>query len=145
MGRYLKNTEIKSAGYALRVPMGTGSIGPSSPVTGQIRFNQDNMSVEFYLTNSWKQIARVGSVEVKISTFDGDGATLIFGPMEQAVSFANEIMVFIGGVYQLPGINYTVNGTTSITFTSAPPAPTAPGSNTNKIVVIHNLNSTAAV
>jgi hypothetical protein len=64
--------------------------------------------------------------------------------MEQAVESSDEIMVFIGGVYQMPDINYTVSATT-ITFTSPPPAPTAPGSNTNKIVVIHNLNSTAAV
>ena len=145
MGRYLKNTEFKSAGYALRVPMGTSAIGPSSPVNGQIRFNQDSMAVEFYLTNSWKQIARVGNVGIKVSTFEGDGTAQTFGPMEQPVSLANEILVFIGGVHQIPEINYTVNGTASITFTSAPPAPTSPGSNTNKIVVIHNLNSTAAV
>lgn len=145
MGRYLKNTEFKTAGHALRMPVGTGAVGPSSPVTGQLRFNQDNMSVEFYLSNSWKQIARVGTVEVKISTFEGDGTTQTFGPMEQVVTLASEVLVFIGGVYQLPTVNYTVNGTTSISFTSPPPAPTAPGSNTNKIVVIHNLNSTAAV
>lgn len=145
MGRYLKNVELKSAGHALRVPVGSSSIGPSSPVTGQIRFNQDTMAVEFYLTDSWKQIARIGTVEIVISTFEGDGTTQSFSPMEQIVSNPSDIMVFIGGVYQIPNINYTVNGNTTISFTSPPPAPTSPGSNTNKIVVIHNLNSTAAV
>ena len=145
MGRYLKNVEVKSAGHALRVPLGSGSIGPSSPVTGQIRFNQDTLAVEFYLVNSWKQIARIGNVDVKVSTFEGDGLEQDFGPMQQVVTNETEVLVFIGGVYQIPEINYTTNGTTTISFTSPPPAPTAPGSNTNKIVVIHNLNSTAAV
>jgi hypothetical protein len=61
--------------------------------------------------------------------------------MSKAESDENAILVQIGGVYQQPNINYTVNGTTSITFTSPPPAP---GVNPNKIVVIHNLNSTDA-
>ena len=62
--------------------------------------------------------------------------------MQQAESDPSAIAVFIGGVYQQPNSNYTVNGTTSITFTSPPPAP---GVNPNQIVIIHNINSTDAV
>lgn len=145
MGRYLKNAELKSAGHALKIPIGTSAIGPSSPVTGQIRFNLDTSAIEFYLINAWRQIAKIGNVSVVLSEFDGDGTTTSFSPMAQTVSGATDVMVFIGGVYQIPNINYTVNGTNTITFTSPPPAPTTPGSNTNKIVVVHNLNSTEAV
>ena len=145
MGRYLKNAEVKSAGHAIRVPVGTSAIGPTMPVTGQLRFNLDNDTLEFYLSNAWKQIARIGNVGVNLSQFEGDGVEVAFAPMEQIVATASDILVFIGGVYQIPDINYTVNGTNSISFASPPPAPTAPGSNTNKIVIVHNLNSTAAI
>ena len=60
--------------------------------------------------------------------------------MSQSESDATAIAVFIGGVYQIPTTNYTVSGTT-ITFTSAPPAPSLPNS-PNTIIVIHNINST---
>jgi hypothetical protein len=59
--------------------------------------------------------------------------------MAQTELDASAVAVFIGGVYQQPNVNYTVNGTTTITFTSPPPAP---GVNLNQIVIIHNINST---
>lgn len=59
---------------------------------------------------------------------------------KQSESDPTSIAVFIGGVYQQPTTNYTVSGTT-ISFTSAPPAP---GINPNRITIIHNLNSTNA-
>jgi hypothetical protein len=34
---------------------------------------------------------------------------------------AQQIIVFVGSVYQIPVTNYTVNGGFDITFTSAPP------------------------
>jgi hypothetical protein len=72
-----------------------------------------------------------------IDPFIGDGLTQTF-TMSQSETDAKDVAVFIGGVYQQPTINYTVNGL-GITFTSAPPAP---GVNPNTIIVIHNLNST---
>jgi hypothetical protein len=119
MGRYLKNTQLEGGSYAIQLPIGSNSVGPDVPVDGQFRYNSSNSRIEFFIAGSWKQVFTMSQTEVD----------------------ANAILVQIGGVYQQPNVNYTVNGTTSITFTGPPPAP---GINPNKIVVVHNLNSTDA-
>jgi hypothetical protein len=140
MGRYLKNTQLLGGSYAIQLPLGSNSLGPDQPQSGQIRFNTSNSRVELFYNGQWNQIAKIGSVNIVVDEFTGDNTITTF-TMSQAESDANAILVQIGGVYQQPNINYTVNGTTSITFTSPPPAP---GVNPNKIVVVHNLNSTDA-
>jgi hypothetical protein len=141
MGRYLKNTQLRGGSYAVQLPIGTSSLGPDSPVDGQIRYNQTNSKVELFIDGAWNQVAKIGTVNINVDEFTGDNLQTQF-TMSQAESDANAILVQIGGVYQQPNVNYTVNGTTTITFTSPPPAP---GVNPNKIVVVHNLNSTNAV
>lgn len=140
MGRYLKNTQLEGGSYSVQLPMGSNSVGPDSPVNGLIRFNQSNFKIEFYYNNTWNQVAKIGSVALVVSSFVGDGVTQVFGPMSKSETDPNAIAVFVGGVYQRPTDNYTVSGTT-ITFTSAPPAP---GISPNEITIIHNLNSTDA-
>jgi hypothetical protein len=141
MGRYLKNTQINSGSYAIQLPVGTSSLGPDSPVSGQIRFNATNSKIEFFYNNQWNQIAKIGTVQLVVDSFTGDGLTTTFA-MTQVESDPTAIAVFIGGVYQQPTTNYTVDGSYTITFTSPPPAP---GVNPNQIVIIHNINSTNAV
>ena len=141
MGRYLKNTQLLGGSYAIQMPLGSNSLGPDSPVDGQMRFNTSNLRLEMFFSGVWNQVAKIGSVNITVDEFTGDGVQTQF-TMSQAESSANAVLVSIGGVYQQPSINYTVNGTTTITFTSPPPAP---GINPNKIVVVHNLNSTDAV
>lgn len=140
MGRYLKNTQLLGGSYAVQLPLGSSSVGPDVPQNGQIRFNTTNSKVELYFAGVWNQVAKIGSVQINVDEFTGDAVQTVF-TMTQVESDANAVLVQIGGVYQQPNINYTVNGTTSITFTSPPPAP---GINPNKIVVVHNLNSTNA-
>jgi hypothetical protein len=140
MGRYLKNTQLEGGSYAVQLPLGSSSVGPDVPVNGQIRFNQSNTRVELFYNSVWNTIAKVGTVAIVVDEFTGDGIITTF-TMSQAESSDSAILVSIGGVYQQPTTNYTTNGTTTITFTSPPPAP---GVNPNKIVVVHNLNSTNA-
>lgn len=140
MGRYLKNTQLEGGSYAIQLPLGSNSIGPDVPVNGQIRFNTSNNRVELFFGSVWNQVAKIGTVSIVVDEFTGDGITTTF-TMSQAESSDNAVLVSIGGVYQQPTTNYTTNGTTTITFTSPPPAP---GVNPNKIVVVHNLNSTDA-
>jgi hypothetical protein len=140
MGRYLKNTQLEGGSYAVQLPLGSNSIGPDVPVNGQIRFNTSNNKVELFFAGVWNQVAKIGAVSIVVDEFTGDGVTSTF-TMSQAESSGAAILVSIGGVYQQPTINYTVDGSTTITFTSPPPAP---GVNPNKIVVVHNLNSTDA-
>jgi len=140
MGRYLKNTQLEGGSYAVQLPLVSTSVGPDVPVDGQIRFNLSNTKVELFYNGVWNQIAKVGTVAIVVDEFTGDGITTTF-TMSQAESSASAILVSIGGVYQQPTTNYTIDGSTTITFTSPPPAP---GVNPNKIVVVHNLNSTNA-
>lgn len=139
MGRYLKNSDLRTGSYAIQIPVGSSSVGPDAPQNGQMRFNQTNTRVEMFYNGYWNQVAKIGSVSIIVDEFSGDGSTLAF-TMSQSESVDSAILVSIGGVYQQPTTNYTVSGTT-ITFTSPPPAP---GINPNKIVVVHNLNSTNA-
>ena len=140
MGRYLKNTQLEGGSYAVQLPLGSSSVGPDVPVNGQIRFNQSNTRVELFYNSVWNTIAKVGTVAIVVDEFTGDGVLTAF-TMSQAESSDSAILVSIGGVYQQPTTNYTTDGTTTITFTSPPPAP---GVNPNNIVVVHNLNSTNA-
>jgi len=138
MGKLLKNPDISPGSLAARLPIATTSIG-DTPVNGLIRFNTTNNKVEFYYNSTWNQVAKIGSVSLVIDDLVGDGTTTAF-TMAQSETSADSIAVFVGGVYQTPTTNYSVTGTT-ITFTSAPPAP---GINPNRITIIHNLNSTDA-
>lgn len=139
MGRYLKNTQIRGGAYAVQLPIGSSTLGPSFPVDGQIRFNQTFSKVELFYNGAWNTIAKVGTVNIVVDEFTGDGISTNF-TMSQSETSDSAVLVSIGGVYQQPSIAYTVSGTT-IAFTSPPPAP---GVNPNKIVVVHNLNSTNA-
>ena len=140
MARFLKNAQIRSAGYAIQLPLGTNSLGPDSPVAGQLRFNQSTNRIEFYYNNTWNKVAKVGSVDIVVDDFVGDGILQSF-TMSQAETNAESVIVTVGGVYQFPITNYTVSGTT-ISFTSPPPAPSV--TSPNRINIIHNMNSTDA-
>ena len=136
MGHFLKNPDLAPGALGAKLPIGSNTLS-DAPVTGLIRFNSSNNRIEFYYNGAWNQVAKIGSVQLAVDNFSGDGSTTAF-TMTQAESDPTAVAVFIGGVYQQPTTNYTVNGTT-ITFTSPPPAP---GVNPNQIVIIHNINST---
>ena len=142
MGRYIKKIETMggSNALAIQIPTSSNSVGPQVVDDGMMRWNTDNRRIEFWYENAWLTVAKVGSVGIEVDEFTGDNAATTF-TMGQAESDANAVIVQIGGVYQQPNVNYTMNGSTTITFTSAPPAP---GVNPNKIVVVHNINSTDA-
>ena len=138
MGRLLKNPDIAYGALGVTLPIGTNTLS-DAPVTGLIRFNSSNNRIEFYYNNAWNQVAKIGAVQLVVDNFNGDGTTTAF-TMSQTESDPTAISVFVGGVYQQPTTNYTVNGSKTITFLSAPPQYT--GTSPTSIVVIHNINST---
>ena len=85
--------------------------------------------------------------------FQGDGSTTVFGGgsgvdidgstaanLSFEVEDPEDIMVFIGGIYQTPTTNYQIVGSgTQIQFGSAPD-PIDDNGNVNVITVIHGLN-----
>lgn len=148
MGRYLKDRELKSSGYAIRLPVGSTSLRPQSPVEGLIRYNPDLTNVvgtvvggvEIYFNNKWNTMAKEGATSIVKDAYSGLGGGNRTFTMSYSYASGQEaqVLVFIGGVFQNPTSTYQFNGTTTITFSSAPPLG-------QTILVLHNFASTIAV
>ncbi len=137
MGRLVKHQQmIDNVGVAnsTLLPGGSTAQRPDSPEEGALRYNTNNNAVEFYDGTTWQQGGTAGLVPVTKDSFVGDAATTTF-VMSIAVTDETDALVFVGGVFQNPGVSYTNDGSTTITFTSPPP-------NLEAIVVLHGLNST---
>jgi len=129
MGYFVKNRQLKSGSSGVVLPTGSAAERPDYPLFGMIRFNTDSALVEFFNGILWQTLSAGGSINYTVDEFTGNGVQTVF-TMSIAESTAEEIMVFVGSVYQNPTTAYTVNGSYDITFTSAPP-------NTVPINVIH--------
>jgi hypothetical protein len=132
MGTFLKNRELQSGSTGIRIPTGSAANRPDNPVFGMIRFNTDTGFCEFYNGSVWQNMGVGGVISYTVDNFTGDGSTTVF-TMSVAESNEEQIIVFVGSIYQDPATAYTVNGGFDITFTSAPP-------NTVPISVIHSSN-----
>jgi hypothetical protein len=136
MGRYLKNRQLETASYSARFPLGNSILAPDSPVTGLVRYNIENDKVEVYSEGIWKQVIMNFGTNIELSkdTFVGDGFKRIFGPMRYSYNMGEElkILVFIGYVFQNPGVAYTVDGDI-IEFTSVPP-------DDQSIIILHGYS-----
>ena len=129
MGFYVKNRRLQSGSTGVVLPTGSSETRPEYPTFGMIRYNTDVGLVEFYNGSVWNTLSTGGSVSYTVDDFTGNGVQTIF-TMTIAEDVAENIIVFVGSIYQDPATSYTVNGGYDITFTSAPP-------NTVPINVIH--------
>lgn len=146
MGRYLKNAQIKTgAAQAIQVPLSTSAGGPQQPQDGQIRFNTTLGQLEWFYGGQWWDVSNRGPVDIIVETHTGDEFDANYSiQLNNQASSMSDFMVFIGGIYQIPGVHYTFVSTTTLTLTSAPPTVDAWG-NPNYITVVFNVNSTNAV
>lgn len=135
MGRFIKNTELKTGGYSIRPPYAPASVGPDGPVDGLFRYNTTNNKLQYYTNNTWYNIAIEGPTKLTKDSFIGNSVDRTFGPMSFSYNPGDElyILVFIGNVFQNPEVAYTVLNDT-ITFTSTP-------DNLQPIVVIHGFGN----
>jgi hypothetical protein len=154
MGRFVKNPEIGDNASAVKIPSVTTAQRPSG-INGQIIFNTTTSTYQAYNGSAWYNISEASRQKtITIDRFQGDGTTVTFGngagntvdgstaaTFSVGVSDATDIMVFVGGVYQVPTTNYSVSGSgtsATITFGSAPP--TNDGSTGGHIVtIVHGL------
>lgn len=136
MGKYLKNRELPTASYSTRLPIGSSAVGPDAPVDGLIRYNIDTRKLELYSERAWQSMKVVSGLirEISKDTFYGDGSTRIFGPMRYSYYPGDEIRIFVyvGNVFQNPGIAYTIDDD-RIEFSSAPPIG-------HTIIIIHGFS-----
>lgn len=98
---------------AVGLPIGGNVARPSSPLAGQIRYNSDYNSVEFYNGTGWVNIIN----NIAGQNFYGDGTNVTY-TLNQTTT-ANGILVSINGTVQQPGYAYSVTGN-QITFTQIP-------------------------
>lgn len=120
MGYFVKNRQLQSGSTGVVLPTGSTLQRPNNPVFGLIRYNTDSGLIEFFNGVIFQSLSASGGITYTVDTFTGDGSTTDFN-MSTAVSLATDIIVFVGSVYQEPTLAYTVAGTLTITFTSAPP------------------------
>ena len=78
---------------------------------------------------------QVTSVPYIVDVYNGDGSTVSFGTLARSPAGTASIAVYVNGVYQRPGFDYSLNGAV-ITFT------TAPGVGTNNVIIHHLGNGT---
>ncbi len=130
MGNWTKNRRLESGSTSVVMPSGNSATRPVGPVFGQFRFNTDVAQIEFYNGSIWVTVANGGGVAYTVDSFVGNGVATVF-TMTEVESSAQQIIVFVGSVYQIPTTNYTVNGGFDIVFASPPP-------NTLPINVIHS-------
>jgi hypothetical protein len=129
MGIFVKNRRLQSGSTGVVLPTGSSVTRPEYPTFGMIRYNTDLGLVEFFNGSVWNSLSPSGSINYTVDDFTGNGVQTLF-TMSVAESVAQNIIVFVGSIYQDPATSYTVDGGYDITFTSAPP-------NTVPINVIH--------
>ena len=138
MGRSVKNFAINDQALTLGIPTTSTALRPAGQ-NGQMIYNTTTGTLQVY-DNGWANISTSLSAGATITknTFSGDGSTSAF-TMTISVTNPQDILVFIGGVYQIPTTSYSVSGTT-LTFGSPPPS--ANGfDNDHVITVLHGFNS----
>jgi hypothetical protein len=140
---------------AMRVPVGGDSDRPSNPALGQMRFNNDNNSVEFYDNGVWKEIRLKEPTPItQQSLGTGDGVETVFGPLDAndtsypVPQTAQSVLVLVENVLQLSTTNYTLEQSSSGNL-AGPNSPYADGyyikflspvPNGKAVTVLHNFD-----
>ena len=151
MGRHVKNRQLEPGSTTVEIPSTTTANRPTGQ-DGQIIFNTTTSTYQGYIGSQWYNISSAaGEKTLTVDKFQGDGSTTVFGngsgntldgstaaSLSVTPGDATDMAIFIGGVYQVPGTNYTYSGG-AITFGSAPPANNGVDS-AHIIAIIHNLH-----
>ena len=121
MGYYVKNRVLQSGSSGVVLPVGTTADRPLNPAAGLIRYNTSTALVEYFNGTVFENLVpgTAGPVTYTVENFTGDGILTTFTMVETPTAI-NQLIVFVGSVYQIPLTNYTVTDP-DIIFTSAPP------------------------
>jgi len=122
MGYFVKNRRLQSGSSGVVLPAGGSALRPDAPRFGLIRYNTDLGAVEFFNGSAFVQLGSAGAITYTVDNFTGDGSTLTFA-LSASVAGDDQVIVFVGSIYQTPTTAYTITGggLDDITFTSAPP------------------------
>jgi hypothetical protein len=107
------NKVVMNTSSALTLPTGSFAERPGIPTVGDLRFNTELGTVEWYTgpAQGWNDGASSNTVASQIiTTPDVNGTAYIF-TLNQAAD-SDSVIVNINGVVQRPIVDYTVTGTT---------------------------------
>ena len=150
MGRFVKNPAL-TQGSSVEIPNVSTANRPAG-ANGQIIFNTTTSTYQVYNGSAWYNVSEASREKtLTVDKFQGDGSTTVFGAGEGNTldgstmatlsvvpTDATDMVIFVGGVYQIPTTNYTYSGG-RITFGS--PIPANDGTSNGHIVtIIHNLH-----
>lgn len=150
MGRLVKNRELDNGALTVKIPNVTTAQRPTGQ-NGDIIFNTTTQTFQTFIGSAWYNVSSAaGEKTIVVDKFQGDGSTTIFGAGSgntldgsTAATFSttfdssSDVLVFVGGIAQVPETNYTVSGG-QITFGSAPPGNDGI-TNGHIITVVQNL------
>ena len=103
---------------SILMPVGNTTQRPGTGVTGMLRFNTTNNSVEVYNNSAWANVGQQSFTVIADESFTGNGVQTAFTLVNSGQT-TNSCIVSINGIVQIPTTAYSVSGTT-LTFTEAP-------------------------
>jgi hypothetical protein len=150
MGRFVKNP-ILTQGSSVEIPSVSTANRPTG-ANGKIIFNTTTSTYQVYNGAQWYNVSEASREKsLTVDKFQGDGSTTVFGDglgntldgstmatLSVVPTDASDMIIFVGGVYQIPTTNYTYSGG-RITFGSPIPANDG-ASNGHIVTIIHNLH-----
>ena len=150
MGRFVKNPKIGDNASGITIPNVTTAQRPSG-VNGQLIYNTTTSTYQVYNGSAWGNISEgIREKTLTVDQFTGDGSRTVFGAgagfaldgstaatLSVVPDAATDMLIFVGGVAQVPGTNFTYSGG-QITFGSAPPANDG-STNGHVIAIVHGL------
>ena len=101
----------------LLIPKGTTAQRPQltgvrqpADANGTIRYNTTLNEIEAYVGGNWETVRAPGATAISIETFGpGDAVDTIFGPLTNVPASANNVIVLVENVMQIPTTNFTLN------------------------------------
>jgi hypothetical protein len=95
-------------GTTAQRPQLTGVRQPTD-ANGTIRYNTDLNEIEAYVGGNWETVRAPGASAISIETFGpGNLSDTIFGPLANVPASANNIIVLVENVFQIPTTNFTL-------------------------------------
>ena len=146
MGRSAKHISLNGSRNSVTLPKGTTAAQPTAPVAGMLRYNTTLNTLEYYNGTTFLQVGGgVGGVAtITVDTFtilneDGTGTPRdSYSPLSLTPAADQNVLVFLGGVYQPPSA-YNIN--TDSTSPYIKMLALVSGDIGSSLVVIHGFDS----
>jgi hypothetical protein len=120
---------ITTSTNSIQLPRGQKVSRPSDVISGQIRYNTDSNWIEARIGLVWQRVRMVTPATIAVQQLgNGNNSVSVFGPLNPDYSASYSagpanVMIYIDNVYQIPGVNYSIGGASTVTTTLSRVAP----------------------